>query len=1247
MFDTDLDGLPDSFEPQYGLDPLDNGTKTFNCSSGACIVDGNGSAVNGGLGDLDHDGIANLYEYIYKRPLNHSGVWTGGLSLNDPDEDDDGLIDGYAVTYATNGSDDNWTIVTDLIDNHTLYDTNETYNGTTNYTFWGEGYYGTDVRVADTDDDGKTDGVEAKGYNITLWLNLNGTWNHTTRFIQTDPASSDGDRDFLDDGDELGVVNHTVVGNQTIDNVFSDPTIADTDGDGLWDVYERRAGTSNPSQSQWTSPRRLDSDGDGLPDSVEPLWRFDTDQADDGINANDTDANGDNPADGTATLVLFRTELANYTGEVAAFVGGDSHSALEGADDPALTAFSYAGQVNNTTADLLLFEGQPFLTPDGRYVHYDDANLTLYLNDTFTGVILNFTLNNIANIDRSKVINTSYSYQFLESYDFVGYFSVDDDYDGLADNDETNGYNISINGITYNVTTQADNPDTDGDGLLDGSDIYLHISKLNSLANGNVGWSNWSGELYYEALDGDVYWFYGESTFGTHPERLDTDYDGLLDGFTFNLSWTADLNDTFDTAGGLANDNYSWNGSDWTLWYGEANWSTDPLDSDSDIDTIEDGAEVNGSAYLAGQWRVFNSTDPASNDTDGDEIDDNVEITGYTGPKDTYTLDPTAWSTDGDNISDKMEVDGWAYYEIWKSGHRVERTAYGNPLKTTTRSGLSGGPRLTDTVKFENGGDPWVDDSDNDGLLDYNDIDLTDENDTRLFVQDAIAPEIHNILFKAKRDGWDLYIEMRANVTDNSGSLNYVQMWLEEPGDHQFKYASAISGSPGWYSVRFSTGVLDWLKGGLLTMAGDVYTQDANYNWNLSSGSKRGELGKFLDALVEWWDKAKEAAAAVAAAVMTAVNVIVDMIEAAVKYIWDNVIMKAANLAKGVVDNSISRWENFADTTNQIDENHPSLSSLIPPGSLFLLSLIGADGVGDDLLKRGDRVQSALNEIIDIISPFLYIFDIKELLFEILDLALPESVMKEIDNIKNFGSDSIGSIMSFLIEKLFGSENSFLSLMGYDNSGSRGISSTMSITGSMLINSSKFSSAFEEYSPMGSAVLFYSLIQGFFDWPLPFPDPFPDPDPEKPDDPVETDTAYNIGSFIYAVLGGLLFIFLQKGIGEGLKSLFKVDFKQALESKPVRTILAAGFEGLSHVMLLLTIATTMFGAHKEAGGSDEILFMKYNTIKIWVAGIGALLHFLSWILASTVMLENKLMHLYYLIFSIPHVIFLYRGLSSL
>jgi len=27
--------------------------------------------------------------------------------------------------------------------------------------------------------------------------------------------------------------------------------------------------------------------------------------------------------------------------------------------------------------------------------------------------------------------------------------------------------------------------------------------------------------------------------------------------------------------------------------------------------------------------------------------------------------------------------------------------------------------------------------------------------------------------------------------------------------------------------------------------------------------------------------------------------------------------------------------------------------------------------------------------------------------------------------------------------------------------------------------------------------------------------------------------------------------------------------------------------------------------------------------------------------------KNKLMHLYYLIFSIPHVIFLYRGLSSL
>ena len=38
--------------------------------------------------------------------------------------------------------------------------------------------------------------------------------------------------------------------------------------------------------------------------------------------------------------------------------------------------------------------------------------------------------------------------------------------DGLNDTDENDGFNLSINGITYSVTTNSADPDPDGDGVV-------------------------------------------------------------------------------------------------------------------------------------------------------------------------------------------------------------------------------------------------------------------------------------------------------------------------------------------------------------------------------------------------------------------------------------------------------------------------------------------------------------------------------------------------------------------------------------------------------------------------------------------------------------------------------------------------------------------------------------------------------------------------------------------------------------
>ena len=591
----------------------------------------------------------------------------------------------------------------------------------------------------------------------------------------------------------------------------------------------------------------------------------------------------------------------------------------------------------------------------------------------------------------------------------------------------------------YVPDTANQNPDSDGDGLIDGEDLYFPASELDSLPY----WTNWQTFAY--ETSGDTYHFFGEASLNTSADDIDTDGDKLLDGFTVNITKNTQItrNTTFANAG-MAHDNLDWNGTYFTWWYGELNFSCDPLDNDTDNDTIQDGEEV-----VAGSDTYV--TDPASNDTDGDGIDDNVELAGYTGPKDTYILDPTAWSTDGDNISDKMEVDGWSYFVIKPCGIEtviidnrsitrtaygpVEYIAYGDPREEYTR-GTSNG-RLNDTVKFEHGGNPWVDDSDNDSIPDSIDIDLDDPDNTQLFTIDSVAPEIHTIQFKAKRDGWDLYIEMRAYVTDNSGSLNYVQMLLTKPGDHQFKNADPIAGSPGWYSISFATGIGDWLKGSLLTMAGDVYTQDANYNWNLSSGSKKGELGKFLDAVVQWLERAKDAAIAVATAVVAAVNFIVDMILSKISNIVFSLIKPALVVASNWVDDiivsvgdvftAVSAFSNITNQTpqSQVDELiQISFEKILS----MILSIFG-------LKSLAGTIQNALLKVITIIEPLLALINpitAVQTIANTLNLQIPAPITNILDKIDEFINEGTEFVISGIVDLLIGG-NGLLRKLGLDD----------------------------------------------------------------------------------------------------------------------------------------------------------------------------------------------------------------------
>lgn len=198
---------------------------------------------------------------------------------------------------------------------------------------------------------------------------------------------------------------------------------------------------------------------------------------------------------------------------------------------------------------------------------------------------------------------------------------VDTDEDGLSDDYE-------------NDTTKTDpnNPDTDGDGILDGTEVF----------GGNP----------------------------TDPLDSDSDDDGLCDGRAPNLPESECL-------GGDAGEDQNGDGD-------RQPTETDPNDWDTDGGTIDDGTEVirgtdpldpsddvgsdaDGDG-LTDDIEVQLGTDPNLADTDGDGLcDGGIAVAGIceagedqngNGVVDENETDPTKSDTDGDGINDAIELTG-------------------------------------------------------------------------------------------------------------------------------------------------------------------------------------------------------------------------------------------------------------------------------------------------------------------------------------------------------------------------------------------------------------------------------------------------------------------------------------------------------------------------------------------------------------------------------------------------------------
>ena len=238
------------------------------------------------------------------------------------------------------------------------------------------------------------------------------------------------------------------------------------------------------------------------------------------------------------------------------------------------------------------------------------------VNDTLSGKcsVASFTITNLIDSNRNNVPD---DYEWMiEECDYIFDISVtyeDDDLDNLINFYETN--------VSY---TDPNNPDTDGDGLYDGYDIYgigerpFKTNPNNPDTDGDLlddstevlGWTITTERLgkihvtsnpHRNDTDGEGLLDYKEFERGTNPRNRDTDHEGLndfLDPFPLKRDKDEDLLSDF-------------------LEFLIGSELNNP---DTDGDGLKDGQEVFGWGFR---------TNPLSRDSDNDFLPDSEEVNSY------------------------------------------------------------------------------------------------------------------------------------------------------------------------------------------------------------------------------------------------------------------------------------------------------------------------------------------------------------------------------------------------------------------------------------------------------------------------------------------------------------------------------------------------------------------------------------------------------------------------------------------
>ena len=555
-------------------------------------------------------------------------------------------------------------------------------------------------RMADTDGDGLTDNYElAYGCNCS-----GGDGAGTDGYVNDDDSDDDGLQDgkeyeLFDAGADLlpSTGNGNVVQNGELndddDCCLCDP---DSDGDGLSDGEEIHIGTL---------PLNWDSDNDGLSDREE-LQIYFTDP-----NNPDTDGDGAVLVYGVACTLTNRPTSVPLAG--------------------------YAGTTNSVDITIQRY------TLDGNTPTYTDDTQSV----TYYGGLPPGTDGVRLGSDGIEAVSREGVFPFDDLGDQSDPLSKDTDGDGLGDEIEFKpGCNCSGVGVESGRDGYVNDDDSDNDGLQDGAE-YERFGASDVGEAGVTPTLGNDGELYDDPVcslcdpdsDGDGLSDGEEIHTGTDPLDWDSDDDGLSDSEELQTYFT-DPNDS-DTDDDLADGNIDARDPNLAPVLGGYT-GTLPIAALSDC---EEALSWSTQGIFVGEKR--DESDPLQVDTDGDGLNDNLEFT----PGCPFVNDA---DSDDDGLQDGWEDrnrDGVWDFDYSQLGHSdssapltySDTASETNPCDCDTdHDGLLDGEeegQFGTTITFQEVstivGDPGTttqqtiaaldDDIDNDGLSDYEEVNVT------------------------------------------------------------------------------------------------------------------------------------------------------------------------------------------------------------------------------------------------------------------------------------------------------------------------------------------------------------------------------------------------------------------------------------------------------------------------------------------------------------------------------------------